>query len=121
MTRLSVWQVFKREDWPKRFAMFGGFVWVAVSALTIAAILLLGVMSGYWQWSVLGDSCVGVVLGCAVVQSVYWKHRALEAEKPLPPTQAVMTYSTVGAADIARMVERQRRRECAETAGRTNA
>ncbi|WP_280246177.1 hypothetical protein [Nocardia abscessus] len=44
-------------------------------------------------------------------ESIGWRRRALDAEKPFPPTSVVHDYSTVGAANIARLVEHQRREE----------
>ena len=116
--RLTTWQVFKREGWSNRFLMIGGAFWLTMSTLTTALLLLIGVLGGGWQWTQIRASLACVVLGVIVVRYVYWRHRAIEAEKPLPPTQVIVTYSTAGAADIARRVEARRLLEQTEGVNR---
>lgn len=110
-SHLTTWQVFKRESWSNRALMIAGAFWLAMSTLTIALVLLIGTLGGGWQWTEMRHSLVGPVLGVIVVRFVYWQHRALEAEKPLPSTQVIVKYSTPGAADIARRVEAKRQLE----------
>lgn len=121
VTRLNVWQVFKRESWPNRTVIVAAALVMVLAAVNILVNVLVGILGGAWLFGAMFDSAQSMAVAGVVIGWIYWRHRAREAEKPLPPTQVVTTYSTVGAADIARMVERQRRRESAETAGRTNA
>lgn len=121
MTRLSVWQVFKRESWPNRTVIASAALFMVLAAASILVNVLVGILGGAWLFGAMFDSAQSMAVAGVVIGWIYWRHRAREAEKPLPPTQIVTTYSTVGAADIARRVEQQLRRECAGTAGRTNA
>lgn len=107
----SAWKLWAHENWATRVEM-AVYAVCGTGALVFVAIeVLYGVLTGEWNVHALLLAALLYSVATTWFDSVTWRRRALEAEKPLPPTQVVTTYSTVGAADIARRVEEQRRRE----------
>jgi hypothetical protein len=104
-------KLWATESWFTRVEMVV-YLTVGVSAVVY---LTLDVLSGFvtGEWNLRAMLVDGLLYGLASTWFDYrmWRPRALEAEKPLPPNQVVITYPTVGSADIARMVEESARRE----------
>jgi hypothetical protein len=104
-------KLWAAENWLTRVEMVI-YMTVGVAAVVF---LTLDVLSGFvtGEWNLRAMLVDGLLYGLASTWFDYrmWRHRALEVEKPLPPNQVVITYPTVGSADIARMVEDSKRRE----------
>lgn len=112
----TAWKLWAGENWPTRVEMVIYAVCGTGAGVFLVIDVLYGVLTGGWDYSALLVTVLLYSYASTWFDYLAWRRRALEAENPPAPTQVVATYSTVGAADIARMVERQRSTEAATNA-----
>lgn len=115
----TLWKLWPVEGWSTRISMVIYWLAQVVATCCLLTATIVGVRTGRWDWDGIALYAFMYLLSSTWFDYISWRRRALEAEKPLPPTQVVQTYSTVGAANIARMVERERRRDTLRHSGRT--
>lgn len=108
---LTLWQVLEREGWRTRAAA----VIVVIGAGLNLARIILWPLDLNWGPDDLAGSLVALAFAWSWFGWVYWRRRAIEAEKPLPPTMVVHEYPSVGSAAMAHMVEDIQRRERAQS------
>lgn len=111
---LTLLEALKRESrWTRIVAAA-----VMVAGLTNAVWIILWPFGLSWGSQSFSTGLLALAFAWAWFGYVYWRRRALEAEKPLPPTQVVHEYPTAGSAAIAHVVERQIRRNAMMHPGR---
>jgi len=99
--RLTRRQALKLDSYAEQFLAAGVMVLGVIGLLGVAAHL-----TGLCDID-LTDALGLVGFAWAYLEWNYWHRRAREAEKPLPPNQAIITYSTPEAAAAARWIEDQ--------------
>lgn len=101
----SLW---RQEPWPSRLVIAAVGVAGTLSTANLVLYSILGVL-GDWRPDVIEDAASNLAFAGVAYAWIYWRRRAQNAEKPLPPTMVVTEYPTEGAAAVGRWVEQQKR------------
>lgn len=78
---LTLRQALRLEGWTTRLLAALAAFWFVVAAVNVPLMLIIGVGSGSWRWGSLLDSLSAMALASVVIGHIYWRRRALVAER----------------------------------------
>lgn len=108
MTWKDLW---RRETLGVRLLLIAGIMLGLLFAADLIGYIAIGFMDGTWNLSAMTILVGKLVVVAYGFEYARWRRRALDAEKPLDPTQVIETYDTVGAANWARYIQQLKQEE----------
>ncbi|MFI7191459.1 hypothetical protein ACIBQ0_17130 [Nocardia nova] len=102
-------ELWRRESLTTRGLLVLGVVLVALAVLSAILIVVVGVLAGDWHWGELVDNVSSLVLVFLGFGYVYWRRRAMDAEKSAVTRDHSVHFNVppIRLSDIERWRERQ--------------
>ena len=102
-------ELWRRETRTTRSLLALGVVLAALAILSMILVVIVGALTGDWRWGELLDNVSNLVLVFLGFGYVYWRRRAMDAEKPMAMVRDIRAHfdAKQSLADIERWREQQ--------------